>query len=116
MRAHTLVSHCIVVGDRRPFVGCLVTLDAEMLPGWLAARGKPAMDVAVAATDPRVRAEVEAAVHHANEAVSRAESIRKFLILDTDFTEAGGHLTPKSSLKRQMILKEFADKIEELYR
>ena len=116
LRAHTLVSHCIVVGDRRPFVGCLVTLDAEMLPGWLAARGKPAMDVAVAATDPRVRAEVEAAVHHANEAVSRAESIRKFLILDTDFTEAGGHLTPKSSLKRQMILKEFADKIEELYR
>jgi long-chain acyl-CoA synthetase len=116
LRAHPLVSQCIVVGDQRPFIGCLVTLDAEMLPGWLEVHGRPPMDVATAATDPQVRAEVQAAVNHANETVSRAESIRKFLILDTDFTEASGHLTPKFSLKRQVILKDFASRVEELYR
>jgi long-chain acyl-CoA synthetase len=116
LRAHPLVSQCIVVGDQRAFVGCLVTLDAEMLPGWLSTRGRPAMDPAAAAVDPQVRAAVQAAVESANAVVSRAESIRKFLILGTDFTEAGGHLTPKLSLKRGVILKEFADQVEELYR
>jgi long-chain acyl-CoA synthetase len=115
LRAHPLVSQCIVVGDQRPFIGCLVTLDLEMLPGWLAANSLPALDAAVAADDPRVRSEVQAAVNHANQAVSKAESIRKFLILDTDFTEAGGHLTPKLSLKRAVILKEFAQQVEDLY-
>ena len=62
-----------------------------------------------------MRSEVQAAVNHANQAVSKAESIRKFLILDTDFTEAGGHLTPKLSLKRAVILKEFAERVEDLY-
>ena len=115
LRAHPLVSQCIVVGDQRPFVGCLVTLDAEMLPGWLAGQGRPAMDVATAATDPQVRAAVQMAVNGANAVVSKAESIRKFVILDTDFTEAAGHLTPKLSLKRHVILKEFADQVEDLY-
>jgi len=115
LRAHPLVSQCIVVGDQRPFIGCLVTLDLEMLPGWLTANGLPALDAPVAAEDPRVRSEVQAAVNHANEAVSKAESIRKFLILETDFTEAGGHLTPKLSLKRAVILKEFAEQVEDLY-
>jgi long-chain acyl-CoA synthetase len=86
-----------------------------MLPTWLANNGKPAMDVAAAAKDPEVRAEIQKAVDNANLAVSKAESIRKFLILDTDFTEAGGHLTPKLSLKRAVVLKEFGPQVESLY-
>lgn len=115
LRAHPLVSQCIVVGDQRPFIACLITLDVEMLPGWLSNHGRPPLDVAAAAVDPLVRAEVQAAVNQANEAVSRAESIRKFLILDVDFTEASGHLSAKSSLKRHVILKDFAPQVEELY-
>jgi long-chain acyl-CoA synthetase len=115
LRSHVLISQCMVVGDQRPFIAALVTLDAEMLPTWLANHGKPPMDVHAAAADPAVRAEIQRAVDHANEAVSKAESIRKFLILDTDFTEAGGHLTPKLSLKRAVVLKEFAQQVETLY-
>ena len=115
LRAHALVSQCMVVGDQKPFIAALVTLDAEMLPTWLANSGKPPMDVAQAAQDPDVRAEVQRAVDHANQAVSKAESIRSFVVLDTDFTEAGGHLTPKLSLKRQVVLKEFAEQIEKIY-
>jgi long-chain acyl-CoA synthetase len=76
----------------------------------------PAFHAATAAVDPQVRAEVADAVNHANETVSQAESIREFLILDVDFTEADGYLTPKHSLRRQLILKDFADQVEELYR
>jgi long-chain acyl-CoA synthetase len=116
LRAHPLVSQCIVVGDQRPFIACLVTLDAEMLPTWLSNNGKPPMDVAAAATDPQVRAEVQRMIDQANLAVSKAESIRRFLILDSDFTEASGHLTPKLSLKRQVVLRDFATQVEQLYR
>jgi long-chain acyl-CoA synthetase len=116
LRAHPLISQCIVVGDQRPFVACLITLDPEMLPGWLAAKGLAPMEVAQAAEDPTVRSEVQAAVNHANAVVSKAESIRKFRILATDFTETGGHLTPKMSLKRAVIVKEFEQQVEDLYR
>jgi len=115
LRAHVLVSQCIVVGDQRPFIGALVTLDAEMLPTWLANNGKQPMDVTAAAQDPAVRAELQRAVDHANEAVSKAESIRKFVVLDTDFTEAGGHLTAKLSLRRAVVLKDFGTQVESLY-
>jgi long-chain acyl-CoA synthetase len=115
LRAHPLVSQCIVVGDQRPFIGCLVTLDTEMLPLWLSNHGKPGMDVATAATDPDVRAALDAAVDRANTVVSKAESIRKYVVLDTEFTEASGHLTAKLSLKRAVILKDFAEAVEELY-
>jgi len=115
LRAHALDSQCMVVGDQRPYVAALVTLDPEMLPTWLANSGKPPMDLAAAARDPDVRAEVQRAVDHANQAVSTAESIRSFLVLDTDFTEAGGHLTPKLSLKRAVVLKEFAAQVDQLY-
>src|SRR6185437_6647163 len=116
LRSHPLISQAMVVGDQRPFIAALITLDAEMLPTWLANHGKPGMDVHAAAQDPDVQAEVQRAVDHANEAVSKAESIRKFVILDTDFTEAGGQLTPKLSLKRAVVLKEFAQQVESLYR
>jgi long-chain acyl-CoA synthetase len=115
LRAHPLISQCIVVGDQRPFIGCLITLDAEMLPTWLTNNGKPVVGVAEAATDPDVLAELQKAVDSANSQVSKAESIRKFAVLDTDFTEASGHLTPKLSLKRNVVMKDFAASVEALY-
>ncbi len=115
MRGHPLISQCIVVGDQKPFVGVLITLDEEMLPTWLKNRGKPALDVAAAAADPDVRAELQTAVDKANALVSRAESIRKFRVLSTDFTEQSGHLTPKLSLKRSVILKDFSADVDKLY-
>jgi long-chain acyl-CoA synthetase len=115
LRAHPLISQCIVVGDQRPFIGCLITLDEEMLPVWLANRGKPALSITEAAADPDVRAELQRAVDAANTQVSKAESIRKFEVLSVDFSEASGHLTPKQSLKRSVVMKDFADHVNALY-
>ncbi len=115
LRAHPLVSQCVVVGDQRPFIGALITLDAEGLPGWLAAHGHPEMDVAQARTHPAVVAAIDAAVEAANSAVSRAESIRKYRLLDTDLTIANGYLTPKLSVKRNVVLKDFAGEVDALY-
>ena len=115
LRGHPLVSQVVVVGDQRPFIGALVTLDAEMLPGWLSNHGLPAMDVATAAVHPAVRDSLDAAVARTNEAVSRAESIRKIHVLPTDFTEANGYLTPSLKVKRALVLRDFAATIEELY-
>jgi long-chain acyl-CoA synthetase len=115
LRAHPLISQCIVVGDQKPFIGCLITLDAEMLPTWLSNHGKQALTVEQAAADPEVRTELQRAVEAANAQVSKAESIRKFEVLTTDFTEASGHLTPKLSLKRAVVMKDFATQVESLY-
>jgi long-chain acyl-CoA synthetase len=115
LRAHPLISQAVVVGDQRPFIAGLITLDPEMLPTWLANHGKPALDVSQAANDPFVLAELQRAVDGANRLVSKAESIRKFVVLQTDFTEASGHLTPKLSLKRAAVMKDFADVVNELY-
>jgi long-chain acyl-CoA synthetase len=115
MRGHPLISQCIVVGDQKPFIGALITLDEEMLPTWLKNHGKPPLDVATAAADPDVLAELQTAVDRADTLVSRAESIRKFRVLSTDFTEQSGHLTPKLSLKRSVILKDFAADVDKLY-
>ncbi|MFT4051560.1 MAG: long-chain fatty acid--CoA ligase [Microbacterium sp.] len=116
IRANPVVGQVVVVGDQKPFIGALVTLDTEMLPTWLANNGLPAdMPLAEAAKNPKVRAEVQAAIDLANKNVSRAESIRKFAILDAEWTEASGHLTPKLSIKRSVILDDFADAVAELY-
>lgn len=115
LRGHPLVSQVVVVGDQRPFIGALVTLDAEMLPGWLSNHGLPAMDVGTAATDPAVLAALDRAVTRANEAVSRAESIRKIAVLRTDFTEANGYLTPSLKVKRALVHRDFAAEIDALY-
>ena len=114
-RGHPLVSQVVVVGDGRPFIGALVTLDADMLPGWLSMHGLPAMDVRAAGKHPQVLAALDRAATRANEAVSRAESIRKVRVLDTDFTEANGYLTPSLKVKRALVLKDFAADVEELY-
>ncbi len=116
IRANPIVSQVVVVGDAKPFIAALVTLDPEMLPSWLSNNGLPSdMTLADAARNDAVRAEVQRAIDTANDRVSRAESIRKFTILPTEWTEASGHLTPKLSIKRNVILKDFAPQIAELY-
>ncbi|HWD62257.1 MAG TPA: AMP-dependent synthetase/ligase [Humibacter sp.] len=116
IRANPLVGQVVVVGDQKPFIGCLITLDTEMLPTWLGNNGQDAsMPLDVAAKHPAVLAELQKAVDTANAHVSRAESIRKFIVLPTEFTEASGHLTPKLSIKRNVILKDFAAEAESLY-
>ncbi len=116
IRANPIIGQVIVVGDQKPFISALITLDEEMLPVWLANNQLDAeMSVADAAKNPAVLAEVQKAVDAANATVSRAESIRKFQILESDLTEASGHLTPKLSIKRNVILVDFADVIEGLY-
>ena len=116
IRAHALVSQCLAVGDDRPYVACLITLDPEAVRTWLARRNRPAdTSLSHLTDDPDMIAEIQAAVDDANKAVSRAESIRRFRILDTDFTEQSGYLTPSLKLRRHMITKDFADQIEALY-
>ena len=116
LRAHVLVSQCMVVGDQRPFIAALITLDEDSLPGWLASTGKPRdMTPEQLQDDDDVIAEIDAAVKDANKAVSHAEAIKKYRVLDTDFTEENGMLTPSLKLKRSVVLKEFGDEVEGLY-
>jgi len=116
IRSNPIVGQVVVVGDQKPFISALITLDSEMLPTWLANNGLPGdMSLADAAKNDVVRAEVQRAIDRANATVSRAESIRKFVILDTEWTEATGHLTPKLSIKRNVIMQDFAGQIDELY-
>ena len=116
LRAHPLVSQCMVVGDGRTFIACLVTLDPEALEAWKQQQVKPASATAAdLASDPDLRAEIQAAVDDANKAVSRAESIRKFVVLGSDFTEQSGHLTPSLKVKRGVVARDYAAEIEALY-
>jgi long-chain acyl-CoA synthetase len=116
LRAHPLVSQCIVVGDGRPYIACLLTLDPQALASWLHRhRQPPPATTAGVAADPRLIAEIQHAVDEANKAVSRAESIRRFKILPVDFTEASGQLTPSDKICRDVIARDFADDIADLY-
>ena len=116
IRANPIIGQVIVVGDKKPFIAALITIDDEMLPVWLNNHGEAAdQTLAEASVNPRVIAEVQRAVDAANATVSRAESIRKFQILGTDLTEASGHLTPKLTIKRDFVLQDFADVIEGMY-
>jgi long-chain acyl-CoA synthetase len=116
IRAHWLVSQALVVGDQRPFVAALITIDPESFPTWLDKTGRPAdTKLSDLVDDPELRAEIQTAIDDANKAVSRAESIRKFTILSDDWTESGGQLTPSLKLKRNVVQKEAADEIEALY-
>ncbi|WP_330318142.1 AMP-dependent synthetase/ligase [Streptomyces platensis] len=117
IRAHALIAECMVVGDGRPFIGALVTLDEEFLPRWAEEHGHPAgVTPAQLADDPELLAAVQRAVDDGNAAVSKAESVRKFRILPTQFTEESGHVTPSLKLKRNVVAKDFAEDIEALYR
>ncbi|WP_396447193.1 AMP-dependent synthetase/ligase [Actinomadura sp.] len=116
LRAHPLVSQCLVVGDGRKFISALVTLDEEALGPWKSQHGKPeAMTMDELRADPDLVAEIDAAVAEANKSVSRAEAIKKYVILGVDFTEEAGHMTPSLKVKRNVVMKDFADEIESLY-
>ncbi len=116
LRSHALISQCMVVGDGKPFIAALITLDPEVLGPWQERHGKPA-DATIASLrdDPDLVAAVQAAVDDANQAVSRAESIRKFRILDVDFTQEAGQLTVKLGIRRSVLLRDFAADIDALY-
>lgn len=116
IRAHPLVSQAVVVGDQRPFVAALITIDEEVFPAWRAEHGHPeTATVADLRDDPGLRAEVQTAVDEANRAVSRAEAIKKFKILDRDFTETSGELTPSLKVKRSVVQKTYAADIADIY-
>jgi long-chain acyl-CoA synthetase len=116
LRAHPLISQVMVVGDNRPFIACLITLDPEALDHWKQQHGKPASATpADLATDPDLLAELQTAVDDANKAVSRAESIRKFVVLPVDFTTDNGYITPSLKVKRAVVANDFAADIEALY-
>lgn len=116
LRAHPLISQAMVVGDAKPFIGALITIDPEAIEGWKQRNSKAdTATVADLTTDPDLIAEVDAAVKQANLAVSHAESIRKFQILPVDFTEATGELTPTMKVKRNVVAEKFADAIEAIY-
>ena len=116
LRAHWLISQCLVVGDAKPYVAALVAGDPETFAQWKADNGKPqAATMAELRDDPALRAEIQAAIDDANKAVSQAEAIKKFAILDEDFTEAGGQLTPTLKVRRHVIMEQYAAQIAALY-
>jgi long-chain acyl-CoA synthetase len=114
LRAHALVDQCLVVGDGQPFIAALVTIDRETFPQWADQHGKSG-SVEDNLDDPDLLAAVQAAVDDANAAVSKAESIRKFVILPAEWTEEGGQLTPSLKLKRNVVLREFRSEVEDIY-
>ncbi len=116
IRANWLVSQCMVVGDAKPFIGALVTIDPEAFPAWLKQAGKPAgASIADMAQDPDLNAAIQVAVDEGNKAVSHAEAIKKFVILPSDWTEEGGQITPSLKLKRGVVMQECAADIAALY-
>ena len=115
LRAHPLISQCMVVGDAKPFIACLITLDPEAVPAWAARHGKPGSTAADLVADPELLADLQSAVDEANLAVSKAEAIRKFAVLPEDWTEQGGQITPSLKLKRSIVMTQYADEVERLY-
>jgi long-chain acyl-CoA synthetase len=116
IRSHPLVSHCMVVGDRQPFIAALVTIDEEALPAWRKEHDKPEdADVVALRDDQDLRAAIQSAVDEANKAVSKAEAVKVFRILPRDFAEATGELTPSLKVKRNVVMKEYADEIAAIY-
>ncbi len=117
LRAHWLVSQCLVVGDAKPYIAVLVAVDPETLAQWKADNGKPeTATMAELRDDPALRAEIQSAVDDANKAVSQAEAIKKFVILDEDFSEAGGQLTPTLKVRRNVVMEKYASQVAALYK
>ncbi|MFD6781626.1 AMP-dependent synthetase/ligase [Streptomyces diastaticus] len=116
LRAHPLVGQCMVVGDDRPYITALLTLEPEGIAHWRRMRRKEALTAAELARDPELLEALQKAVDDANKLVSRAESIRRFTVLPVDLTEEAGHLTPSLKIKRPAVEQAFAEEIEALYR
>lgn len=116
LRSRPPVAQCLVVGDNRPFVAALITLEPDAVAHWLAVRGLPAdTPMSEVVRDERMRADAQKAVDHANAAVSRAESIRAFRLVEGEFTEENGLLTPSLKVKRHAAVAAYAEEIEALY-
>lgn len=115
LRANSIISQCVVVGDDKPYIAALITLDQDALPQILAASNLENAPMAELVADPNVRALVQKAINAANEAVSNSEAIKKFSILLEDLTIDNGYLTPKMSIRRHLILQDFAKEIDALY-
>lgn len=116
LRSNWLVSQCMVVGDNKPFIGCLITVEPDSVKNWLQRNSLPATtSFAQMASNEVFNAEIQAAVDYANKAVSQAESIRKWVLIDSDWSEASGHLTPSLKLKRNVVSEQFNVEIESLY-
>ena len=116
IRANAIVSQCVVLGDQRPFISALITLDEEALPGWLERHQLPAgTSTAEAAEHPQVLAAIQDLIDEANKTVSQAEAIKVFRIVPTDFTETSGHLTPSLKIKRTQVLSDYSDVVEDIY-
>ncbi|KWT63453.1 long-chain fatty acid--CoA ligase [Streptomyces albus subsp. albus] len=115
LRAHPLVGQCMVMGDDRPYITALITLEAGGLAHWRLMKKKQRVPMGELVTDEVLLADIQDAVDDANKLVSRAESIRRFTVLPVDFTEEAGHLTPSLKLRRAAIARDFAKEIEELY-
>jgi long-chain acyl-CoA synthetase len=116
LRANPLVSQCLVVGDQKPFIAALVTIDEEAFPAWKAAHGKPEnATVSDLADDPDLRADIESAIVETNKAVSKAEAIKAFRILGSDWTVENGYLTPSLKVKRNVVLEDYAAEVAALY-
>lgn len=116
LRSHPLISQALVVGDGKPFVGVLVTLDEQALARWKSQHNIDASrSVSELVHDASLRAEVQDAVNAANATVSHAEAIKKFYILTDDFTEESGELTPTMKVKRNVVVERYADALEQLY-
>jgi long-chain acyl-CoA synthetase len=114
IRAHPLVSQALVVGDGKPYVAALMTLDREGVEAWASERSLP-FDLEALALNADLRANIQGVVDEANALVSRAESIRAFRVLAGDWSEDTGHLTPSLKLKRTQVMRDFADEVEALY-
>jgi long-chain acyl-CoA synthetase len=115
LRANPIISQCVVVGDNRPYIGALITLDQEALPQILAANNIASAPMSELIANPEIRALVQKAVNSANESVSNSEAIKKFSILPEDLTIDNGYLTPKMSIRRHLIVQDFANEINSLY-
>lgn len=116
LRANWLVSQCMAVGDNKPFIGALITIDPDALPQWLSRHNRPeGTTISQLENDADFMSEIQAAVDYANQAVSQAESIRKYKLVDAEWTEGSGHLTPSMKLKRNVVSAEYGDLIEGIY-
>src|SRR5690606_24217064 len=109
-------SQAMVVGDDKPYIAALITLDPEALEPWKQANGKAGATLAELATDPAILAEMQKAVDDANRMVSKAEQIKRFAVLDIDLSVETGHVTPSLKLKREVVARDFHKQIEDLYR
>lgn len=115
LRSHPLIAQCMVLGDRRPYVTALITLDLEGITHWRQMNGKHPVPAELLVNDDDLKAVLQRAVDEANKLVSRPESIRRFAVLPVNFTEEGGHLTPSMKLRREAVMRDFAQEVEGLY-